>query len=116
MSRMKKILSLLFCLGFLSFGCGSDDDEAATPAAAAAVYCDPEDGSTTTCMQTIGSCPTGTAGNNWKTRTTACPTAGLKGSCKTTSVLGDVVTNFYDENLASAFKDSCTSPSVWTDA
>ena len=67
-------------------------------------------------MQTVGECPTGSAGNNYKTRTTACPTTGLKGSCKLTSVLGDMITNYYDDTLAAAAKSQCSDPSVWTDA
>ena len=113
---MKKVLLGLICLCFVNFGCGKDDDEATTAAGASAVYCDPEDGGTTLCMQTVGECPTGSAGNNYKTRTTACPTTGLKGSCKLTSVLGDMITNYYDDTLAAAAKSQCSDPSVWTDA
>ena len=108
MSRMKKILSVLFCLGFLSFGCGSDDDDA-TPTAVAKLFCDDSTGESKTCTgSTVPSCDKGT-------KVDACPES-FKGKCLDYT-LGDAKMDVYYYNAAvvSSAETACAEGSgTWT--
>ena len=104
MSRMKKILSLLFCLGFLSFGCGSDDDDDAT-ATPAKIFCDDSTGESKGCMEgALPACATGT-------KVDACP-ASSKGKCSGTTIEGSSTTfdwYIYDTTVAEMMATACSS-------